>query len=466
MNPSSYDAIVVGTGQAAPALAVRLAKSGLKTAIVERGPLGGTCVNNGCTPTKALVASARVAWLARRAADFGVRLAGPVEIDYAAVLARTMGIVQQSRDGLGQWFEGTDHLTLVRGEARFVSADTLQVGDATLQAPKIFLNVGARPIVPDWIAGAGVPFMTSETILANPEFPSHLVILGGGYIALEYAQVYRRFGCAVTVIEHGDRFLPREDRDVADAVRAVLEREGIAIRTGTDASALTSGAEGHGIRLAVSTKDGKTGHIEGSHLLVAIGRRPNTEALDLANAGVECDAHGMIRVDDQLRTNVPGIWALGDVNGRGAFTHTSYNDFEIVAANLLDDDSRRVSDRIAVYALFTDPPLARIGINKDAARQLVAGGRRVKLGRLPMTRVGRARERGETDGFMEALIDADTNRILGATLLGIEGDEAIHCLLDVMAAGLPYTAVSRTMHIHPTVSELIPTMLQSLRPLD
>ena len=463
MTSSAFDAIVVGSGQAGPSLAVRLAQGGLKTALVERGELGGTCVNNGCTPTKALVASARVAYLARRAADFGVRIGGAIEIDYDAVRARTLAIVQGSRDGLGHWIEGTKNLALVHGEARFTSADTLQLADGrTLQAPKIFLNVGDRPIVPDWIVGAGVPFVTSETILANERMPSHLVILGGGYIALEYAQIYRRFGCAVTVIEHGERFLPREDEDVAVAVRQVLEREGIAIRTGTDASALTAGDGGRGIALKVAGKSAGEERIEGSHLLVAIGRRPNVEALALANAGVACAANGTIRVDDQLRSSVPGIWALGDVNGRGAFTHTSYNDYEIVAANLLDDDPRRVSDRIPAYALFVDPPLARIGINKSAARQ---SGKRVLVGRLPMTRVGRARERGETDGFMEALVDADTNRILGATIFGIEGDEAIHCLLDVMAAGLPYTAVSRTMHIHPTVSELIPTMLQSLKPL-
>jgi pyruvate/2-oxoglutarate dehydrogenase complex dihydrolipoamide dehydrogenase (E3) component len=456
-----FDAIVIGSGQAGPSLAVRLAQSGLKTALVERGELGGTCVNNGCTPTKTLVASARVAWLARRAADFGVHVGGPVSIDYAAVRARAMAVVQGSRDGLGQWIAGTKNLTLIHGEARFLSKDTLQVGTQTLQAPRVFLNVGARPIVPDWIANAGVPFFTSETLLGSTELPSHLLILGAGYISLEYAQIYRRFGSAVTVIEHGDRLLPREDAEAADTVRAVLEREGVVFRTGVAASSLVRTAAGMALRLSIKT--GGEEAIEGSHLLVAVGRRPNVETLDLARAGVACEANGTVRVDDQLRTEVPGIWALGDVNGHGAFTHTSYNDYEIVAANLLDDDPRRVSDRIPAYALFTDPPLARIGLSRAGARQ---SGKRVLVAHIPMTRVGRARERGETDGFMEALVDADTHQILGATLLGIEADEVIHCLLDVMAAGLPCTAISRTMHIHPTVSELVPTMLQSLTPLE
>ena len=456
MTTHSYDALIIGSGQAGPSLAVRLAEHGWKTALVERGELGGTCVNNGCTPTKTLVASARAAWVARHAADYGVRIAGDVTIDYAAVRARMMKVVQGSRDGLGHWIAGTDNLSLVHGEARFVGPDRVQVGDDVLQSPRIFLNVGARPVVPDWIAGSGAPYLTSESLMALQELPTHLVILGAGYISLEYAQVFARFGSQVTVIEHGARLLPREDDEVADTLKAVLERDGVRFLTGADATALRR--DDAGIALTVN---GET--VAGSHLLVATGRRPNTEALDLARAGVTCDAHGNIQVDDQLRTNVAGLWALGDVNGRGAFTHTAYNDYEIVVANLLDDDPRRVGDRVPAYALYTDPPLARIGLSRAAAK---ASGKRVLVGHLPMTRVGRARERGETDGFIEALVDADTRRILGATLLGVEADEAIHCLLDVMTAGLPYTAISRTMHIHPTVSELIPTMLQGLKPLE
>ena len=456
MSSTSYDALVIGSGQAGPSLAVRLATHGWKTALVERGELGGTCVNNGCTPTKTLVASARAAWVARHAADFGVTISGAVGIDYAAVRARMMKVVQGSRDGLGHWIAGTDKLSLVHGEARFIGPDRVQVGEQELQAPRIFLNVGARPVVPDWIATSGAPFLTSESLMALEELPTHLVILGAGYISLEYAQVYARFGSRVTVIEHGTRLLPREDAEAADTIRAVLERDGVRFRTGADATALRR--DGGGIVLTV---DGEP--VAGSHLLVAVGRRPNTEALDLARAGITCDAHGAVTVDDQLHTSVPGVWALGDVNGRGAFTHTSYNDYEIVAANLLDDDPRRVGDRVPCYALYTDPPLARIGLSRAAARQ---SGKRVLVGHLPMARVGRARERGETDGYLEALVDADTQRILGATLVGIEADEAIHGLLDVMSAGLPYTAISRTMHIHPTVSELIPTMLQGLKPLE
>ena len=456
MTPTPFDAIVIGSGQAGPALAVRLAGHGWKTALVERGELGGTCVNNGCTPTKTLVASARAAWVARHAADFGVRISGEVGIDFAAVRARMLKVVQASRDGLAGWFENTPNLSIVHAEARFTGADTVQAGEHALQAPRVFLNVGARPVVPGWIAGAGAPFLTSESLMSLQELPTHLVILGAGYIALEYAQVFARFGCAVTVIEHGPRLLPREDDEAADTIRGVLERDGVRFMTGAAASALAR--DGTGIALTV---DGTP--VRGSHLLVAVGRQPNTEALDLARAGVTCDAHGNVQVDDQLRTSVAGIWALGDVNGRGAFTHTAYNDYEIVAANLLDGDPRRVSDRVPAYALYTDPPLARIGLSRTQAR---ASGRRVLVGHLPMARVGRARERGETDGYLEALVDADTQRLLGATLLGIEADEAIHGLLDVMSAGLPYTALSRTMHIHPTVSELIPTMLQSLKPLE
>jgi pyruvate/2-oxoglutarate dehydrogenase complex dihydrolipoamide dehydrogenase (E3) component len=456
MTTSSFDALVIGTGQAGPALAVRLAEHGWKTALVERGEFGGTCVNNGCTPTKTLVASARAAWVARHAADFGVIVAGPVTVDYAAVRDRMMKVVQASRDSLAHWFEGTANLSVIHGEARLTGRDTVQVGERTLRSPRIFLNTGARPIVPDWIAASGAPFLTSESLMMLEELPLRLVILGAGYIALEYAQVYARFGCEVTVIEHGPHLLPREDDEAAQVIRTVLERDGVRLRFGANATALER--DGSGIALTV---DGE--RIVGSHLLVAIGRQPNTEALDLARAGVTHDARGSVRVDDQLRTDVPGIWALGDVNGRGAFTHTSYNDFEIVVANLLDDDPRRVTDRVPAYALYTDPPLARIGMARAEAK---ASGKRVLVGHVPMARVGRARERGETDGHLEALIDADTQRILGATLVGIEADEAIHCLLDVMSAGLPCTAISRTMHIHPTVSELIPTMLQSLKPLE
>jgi pyruvate/2-oxoglutarate dehydrogenase complex dihydrolipoamide dehydrogenase (E3) component len=475
MNRIEAQAIVVGAGQAGPTLAVKLARRGLQTVLVERGELGGTCVNNGCTPTKTLVASARVAHLARRARDYGVRIDGPVRIDAAAVRERALAVVQASRDSLKDWIEETANLRLVRGEARFISPHALQAGDLELQGERIFLNVGARPIVPDWIAHTGVPFLTNETILGLDAIPDHLVILGAGYIALEYAQIQRRFGARVTVIEHGPRFLPREDEDTAAAVRAVLEGEGIEIRTGMAGTALRAGAGGRGIELQVAPSDpaakesspGPAAIIAGSHLLVAVGRRPNTDTLGLAAAGIATGRDGAITVDDELRTNLPHVWALGDANGRGAFTHTSYNDHEIVAANLAGDGPRRkVGDRIPAYALFTDPPLARIGMNKDAARAAAhARGLQVLVGHRPMTRVARAVERGETAGFMEALVDAASGRLLGATIFGIEGDEVIHALLDMMAAGQPAASIARTMHIHPTVSELLPTMLQDLEPL-
>jgi pyruvate/2-oxoglutarate dehydrogenase complex dihydrolipoamide dehydrogenase (E3) component len=381
MNPESFDAVVVGAGQAGPSLAVRFAQHGWRTALVERAELGGTCVNSGCMPTKTLVASARVAHLARRAADFGIRLGGPVEVDFPAVMARAHAVTQDSRDSLADWLRDTPGLEWIRAQARFAAPDTLALSDGRrLRAPRIFLNVGARAVVPDWIAASGVPFLTNETILGLRALPAHLVILGGGYIALEYAQVFRRLGSAVTVLEHGPRFLPREDADAADAVRAVLEREGIAIRLGVDANALARTGTGISLGLAGGER------IEGSQLLVAIGRRPNTDTLDLERAGLVPEPDGTIAVDDQLRTRVPGIWAVGDVNGRGAFTHTSYNDHEIVVADLLEDDPRRASERIPVYALFTDPPLARIGIAKAAGG---APGRAGGVGRLPMTGVGR-----------------------------------------------------------------------------
>ena len=455
MTTSSLDAIVIGTGQAGPALAVRLAGHGWRTAIVERGEFGGTCVNNGCTPTKTLVASARAAWVARHAADYGVTLAGPVGIDYAAVRARMHKVVQASRDGLGHWFDATGNLSVVHGEARFVAPDTVQVGERTLQAPRIFLNTGARPVVPEWIAASNVPFLTSESLMALADLPVRLVILGAGYIALEYAQVYARFGCDVTVIEHGPRLLPREDEEAARVIRSVLERDGVHFLVGANATQLER--DGAGIALTV---DGR--RLAGSHLLVAIGRQPNTEALDLARAGVTLDARGFVHVDDQLRTDVPGIWALGDVNGRGAFTHTSYNDFEIVAANLLDNDPRKVSDRIEAYALYIDPPLGRAGMTRAAAKK---SGRRVLMGRRPMTRVGRAVEKGETQGFMEILVDADTKDILGCAVLGPGGDEAVHCVLDLMYAKAPIATLQRAVHIHPNVAELLPTIAQELKPL-
>jgi pyruvate/2-oxoglutarate dehydrogenase complex dihydrolipoamide dehydrogenase (E3) component len=455
-----FDAIVIGSGQAGPSLAVRLAQSGLATALVEREHLGGTCVNDGCIPTKTLVASARVAHMARRAAEYGVAVGGPVGVEMAAVKARKDRIVQASLDSLGRWIRGTANLSLIWGSARFTGPREVAVGGETLRAPRVFINAGGRPVVPDWPGLADVPCLTNTSMMALDELPEHLVVAGGSYIGLEFAQMYRRFGSRVTVLEYAERLIAREDPDVSDAVRDILETEGITVHLGARDFRVVR--RDGGVQVDVAS-DGKPLSVAGSHLLLAIGRRPNVEDLDLAAAGVAIDARGFIAVDDELRTSADGVWALGDVNGRGAFTHTSYNDHEIVAANLLDGDSRRLSDRIPAYALFTDPPLGRVGMTEAEVR---ATGRPALKGHLPMTRVGRARERGETQGFMKVLVDRETKLILGAALLCVEGDEIVHSLLDVMAARAPYTVVQRCVHIHPTVSELIPTMLGSLQPLD
>ena len=451
------DALVIGAGQAGPPLAVRLAGRGQKTLLVEREHLGGTCVNNGCIPTKTLVASAYAAHLARRGAEYGVG-SGEITVDIGKVKARKDKIMLDDRHGVESWLEGMDNCTLIRGHAQFTDPHTIRVDDKLLKADKIFLNVGGRAVAPDMPGLSDIDYMTNVGILDLDTLPEHLVIIGGSYIALEFAQMYRRFGADVTVIEKGPRLTSREDEDVSAAIKKILENEGIAVEL--DATAISFRKRDNGFE--VIPHDGAEA-IVGSHLLMAIGRRPNTDDLGLENAGVETDARGNIVVDDQCRTNVGHIWAMGDCNGRGAFTHTSYNDFEIVAANLLDDDPRKISDRVPTYALYIDPPLGRAGMTVDQVR---ASGRKALVGKRPMTRVGRAVEKGETQGFMKAVVDAETNEILGAAILGVGGDEVIQDILDVMTAKLPYTAISRTMHIHPTVSELLPTMLQELTPLD
>ena len=455
----TFDAIVIGTGQAGPPLAVRLGKAGRRTAIIERKLVGGTCVNNGCIPTKTLIASARAAHVARRGADFGVVLDGAVRVDMARVKARKDAVVRQSNQGVTDWLESTPNVTLIEGQARFEGAHAVSVSGEMLEAPQIFVNVGGRAAVPDMPGLADVPFLTNSSMMAVDFLPDHLVIVGGSYIGLEFAQMYRRFGSRVTVIEMGPRLIGREDEDVSGAIKEILEAEGIAFRL--NAECLDVERRDGGVTVRIGCEE-EPREIVGSHVLLAVGRVPNTGDLGLDKAGINTDARGYIVVDEELRTNVPGVWALGDVNGRGAFTHTSYNDYEIVAANLLDGDARRVSQRIPAYALFIDPPLGRAGMTE---REVRASGRKALVGRMPMTRVGRARERSETLGFMQIIVDAETKKILGASLLGTEGDEAIHCILDVMAAGAPYTVLQRTVHIHPTVSELLPTLLGDLKPL-
>ena len=457
--PTAFDAIVIGAGQSGPPLAARLARAGRKVLLVEREHLGGTCVNNGCIPTKAMVASARVAYLARRAGDFGVS-AGPVSVDMKKVKARKDSIVNDSVQSLTRWLEGMENLTLMRAAARFTGPHEIEVAGERYAAPRIFLNTGGRPSLPDWPGIEEVPYLTNVTMMDLDVLPEHLVIVGGGYVGLEFAQMYRRFGSSVTVVQHGPRLLSREDVDISDAIAAILRGEGIGIVADVRDLAFRNLSGG---RIGVTgMATGALLSLEGTHLLVATGRKPNVEDLDLDKAGLALDQRGYIAVDDQLRTQVEGIWAMGDVNGHGAFTHTSYNDYEIVAANLFDHDPRRLSDRPVAYNLYIDPPLGRVGLTEAEVRQ---SGRPALIATRPMSRVGRAHERGEELGFMKVLVDAETQRVLGAALLGIECDEVIHLFIDNMAAGLPYTAMSRTMHIHPTVSELVPTLLQSLEPL-
>ncbi len=454
-----YDAIVIGTGQAGPSLAVRLAQAGRKTAIIERKRFGGTCVNNGCIPTKALIASARAAHVARTGIGWGVIVPHGIRVDMPVVKARKDAVVRRSNEGVTRWLKSTPGLTVIDAHARFEGPRTVRAGDALLEAQQIFINVGGRAAVPAIEGIADVAYLDNVSMMDVDFLPRRLIIIGGSYIGLEFAQMYRRFGSDVTVIEMGPRLIGREDAEVSAAIQGILEGEGIAIRL--DAKCVAVRREGDGVAVGVECES-EPREITGSHLLLATGRRPNTDDLGCERAGIALDERGYIVVDDALQTSTEGIWALGDVNGRGAFTHTSYNDYEIVAANLLDGEARRVTDRIPTYALFIDPPLGRAGMTEREARET---GRALLAATMPMTRVGRANERGETAGFMKVLVDAETKRILGASLLGIEADEVIHSLLDVMYADVPYSVIRRAMHIHPTVTELVPTLLGQLAPL-
>ena len=454
-----FDAIIVGGGQAGPPLAGRLTGAGMRVALIERKLLGGTCVNTGCIPTKTLVASARAAQVARRAGDLGVTIDGRVGVDMPQVKARADRIVESSRDGIEQALRGNERCTLIMGQARLESRDTIRVADEVLRAPRIFLNVGARANVPPLRGIEGVRYLTNSTMRELDLAPRHLVIVGGSYVGLEFGQMYRRFGSEVTIVEKGPRLIGREDEDTSTMIREILGREGIAVRLDAECIAFSRVEGGTCVHVDCTSGDCT---VTGSHVLLAVGRRPNTDDLGLDRAGVQVDRRGFIVVDDELRTNVPGIWALGECNGHGAFTHTAYNDFEIVAGNLLDGDRRRLTDRITAYALYIDPPLGRCGLTETEARRT---GRRFLMGTRPMSRVGRAVEKGETQGFMKILVDAESERIAGAAILGTGGDEAIHGILDTMYAGVPYTTLRRSVGIHPTVSELIPTVLGELTPL-
>ena len=456
MSATRYDAIIIGTGQAGPALGSRLSAAGMKVAIAERGKFGGTCVNTGCIPTKTLVASAAVAHTVYVAHEYGVSVPVPASIDMRTVKARKDAISGKARDGTEASLRKLANGTVYVGHARFESPREVRVGDDVLTADRIFINVGGRASKPPIPGLAEVPFWDNSSMMKVDFIPQHLVVVGGSYIGLEFAQMYRRFGSAVTVVEMNQRLISREDADVSEAIRDILAHEGIVIRTGAECIALEKGP--YGVRIRVDCEEGSP-VVEGTHLLLAVGRRPNTDDLGLDKAGVAVDARGYIQVDDQLRTSVPGIWALGDCNGKGAFTHTAYNDFEIVAANLLDKDPRKVSDRIETYALFVDPPLGRAGMTEAAARKT---GRKVLVGKRLMSAIKRAEEKGQTQGFMKIVVDAESKQILGAAILGVGGDEIIHTILDVMYARAPYTVMQRAMHIHPTVSEYLPTVLGDL----
>ncbi|MCG8607946.1 FAD-containing oxidoreductase [bacterium] len=454
-----FDAIIIGTGQAGPSLSARLASEGMQVAVIERHLFGGTCVNTGCIPTKTMVASARAAYMARRAAEYGVMIDGPIKVDMKKVKDRKDDVAGRSNHEVPGWMQKMENLTVFTGHARFESANTVRVDDDLLEAEKIFINVGGRAYVPDMPGLDTVDYMTNSTMMEVDFLPEHLIIVGGSYIGLEFGQMFRRFGSGVTVVEMGPRLISRDDEDVSEAVRKILENEGVQFRLNAECIAVEK--RGDGVAISVDCTDDDT-EVIGSHLLLAVGRVPNTDDLGLENTGIEVDERGYIAVDDRLRTNVPGVWALGDCNGKGAFTHTSYNDYEIVAANLLDDDPRRVSDRILCYGLYIDPPLGRAGMTEAEVRE---SGRKALIGKRPMTKVGRAREKGETQGFMKVLIDAESQHILGAAILGVGGDEVIHSILDIMYAKAPYTVIQRAVHIHPTVSELVPTMLGELKPL-
>ncbi len=452
-----FDAIIVGAGQAGPSLAGRLTAAGMSVALIERHLFGGTCVNTGCMPTKTMVASAHAAHLARRGADFGV-LTGPVSVDLARVRARVDAVVRDARDGVERWLRSLPRCTIIRGHARFEAPEIIRIGEDRLSAPRIFIDVGGRAIVPALPGVDRAPHLNNSSLLALDVLPAHLVVVGGSYVGLELAQIYRRFGAQVTVLERQPRLIANEDTEVSEAIRTILEGEGISVRTSAECIRLAP--RDVGVEVSVHCADGVP-EVIGSHVLLAVGRRANTDDLGLERAGVATDARGYIKVDDGLATSVPGIWALGECNGHGAFTHTAYNDYEIVAANLLNGERRRVSDRIPGYALFIDPPLGRVGLTE---RQAHARGRPLLVGSRPMSRVSRAVEKGETQGLMKVVADAETRQILGAAILGPGGDEAIHGIIDAMNARVPYTQLEWAVPIHPTVSELIPTVLREMVP--
>ena len=454
-----FDAIIIGTGQSGPSLAARLAGAGRKVAIIERKRFGGTCVNTGCVPTKTLVASAYAAHLARHGADYGVMIDAPVQVDMKRVKARKDAVAGTASRAVEKWLKGIANLTVFEGHARFESPSAVRVNGNVLEANQIFINVGARALVPPMQGLDQIDYLTNSTMMEIDFLPEHLIVVGGSYIGLEFGQMYRRFGAQVTIVEKGPRVIAREDEDVSQGVLDILRNEGVNVEVRAECMTVEKRDGKIAVKLDCA---GGSREVMGSHLLLAVGRVPNTDDLELPRAGVQTDTRGYIEVDDELRTSVPNIWAIGDCNGRGAFTHTSYNDYEIVADNLLNGEHRSVKDRITAYGLFIDPPLGRAGMTEAEIRK---SGRKTLVGKRPMTRVGRAVEKGETQGFMKITVDADTRQILGAAILGVGGDETIHCILDVMYTKAPYTVLQRSVNIHPTVAELIPTILGDLKPM-
>lgn len=453
----TFDAIIIGAGQAGPFLATRLAAAGRRVALIERKFLGGTCVNTGCTPTKAMVACAKVAHTAREAARFGVHVETDIRVSLAEVKSRADKIIQNSRESLGTMLANAG-CTVVYGHARFVSAHEIQVGEEIFRGEQIFINVGSRAAIPQLPGLQAVDYLTNASLLELTELPGHLVVVGGGAVGVEFAQMFWRFGCEVTLLEMKSNLMHREDSAASGLIAELLLSEGIRLRLG--AECISFSKDVGGVCVHVDCKEGDA-EVHGSHVLLAMGRVPNTNDLVLEAADVQLDSAGYIPVDEQLRTNVSHIWALGDCNRRGGFTHTAYNDYEIVAANLLDGKDRRVSDRIPARTTYTDPPLAQVGMTEEEAR---ATGRDLLIATRPMRSVGRAIEKGETFGLMKAIVDSQTELILGAMIFGVGGDEAIHCILDVMYSGRSYTTLTSAVHIHPTVAELIPTLFESLQP--
>ena len=455
----TFDAIIVGSGQAGNPLALALAKQKWKVAIVEKGALGGTCVNTGCTPTKAYVASARAAWAISNAPNLGIDVPKSPKVSLKAIKKRKDKLVNESRLGIRKSLADSPQVSMIRGTATFLDKTRLKVGSRILKSYKIFLNVGARAGVPEGFEE--VEYLTNSSILQLDKIPDHLVIVGGSYIGLEFAQIFKRLGSKVTILEMGANLISKEDKDTSEIVRAILENEGIKIICG--AKCLKGKNKKSGGVTVTFHKDDHDKQVSGSHLLIATGRIPNSDLLKVGKANLEINEKGYIEVNSKLETNIEGIYALGDCNGKGAFTHTSYNDYEIMEDQLFGEKKRTLDDRIINYALYIDPPLGRAGMTLAQAKK---SGKKLLFARMPMSEISRAKEKGETQGKMEVIVDADSDQILGAAVLGTGGDEIIGTFLTAMYAKLSYKKLMKSVQTHPTVTELIPTLLQQLKPVE